>query len=350
MKLRNIKILLGALSICGLFFPSHTFAQIDSDFSAGGGIKIGPSTTTCDGTSEGAIRYNSTTKFIQLCDGAAWTNLNSECDATPTSLTFADISNATASAVVTSTIEQVTDITCTTAISISGGGTPEYRTCSDSSCTTEIQTWTSSNGTISNSEYMQLRNTASSGSLEFRTATVNVGTIVDNFTVTTQDLGTSKRVFMSRSPRPGGAYGGLAGADAECQADADAQGFGGTFYAWLSTDSTDDPESRFTRATVPYVEVNGGTVANNWTDLTDGSIGHAITNEANGSSSFSCGVWTNTNTDGTARNNTDNCNGWTSNGSSLSARHGAYNSTGSAWTASNNNTCDNAYCLLCFEQ
>jgi hypothetical protein len=45
----------------------------------------------------------------------------------------------------------------------------------------------------------------------------------------------SNLVFVTSTSKLGGAYGGLAGGDAECQARAMAQGFPGTYVAYLST-------------------------------------------------------------------------------------------------------------------
>lgn len=64
-----------------------------------------------------------------------------------------------------------------------------------------------------------------------------------------------------------GNLGGLDGADAKCAALASAANLSGTFRAWLS-DSTGSPSTRFTKATVDYVFVDGTTVfAHGWTDL-----------------------------------------------------------------------------------
>ncbi len=76
-----------------------------------------------------------------------------------------------------------------------------------------------------------------------------------------------------------GAIGGIAGADARCQALAVGAGLRGMrpsrFLAWYSG-GTVTPASRFSRSTVPYVLVNGTVVANGWSDLTDGTLAHAI--------------------------------------------------------------------------
>jgi hypothetical protein len=76
----------------------------------------------------------------------------------------------------------------------------------------------------------------------------------------------AKRVFVSSETYTGD-LGGLDGADAKCQALADAAHLGGTFKAWLST-STVDAADRLTHSTRPYTLVDGTLIANDWTDLT----------------------------------------------------------------------------------
>ena len=339
--LKVFSILCAALFMCPL--PSH--AQIEADFSAGGGVKVGTSTSTCDGTSEGAIRYNNVSKEIQLCDGTSWEQIESTCDTDPDEIDFPDIVNATFDDEYTSIQQEVTGITCATDVSISGHSSAEYRVC-NSGC----GSWSTSASTVNNGDRMQVRLTAAGDSSLTRTVTATVGTVSTDYSVTTLNLGPYKRVFMMNSPRPGGNYGGRAAADTACQNAADAQSLGGTYYAWLSTDSTDDPESRFTRATIPYVEVSGGIVAYNWDDLVDGRIGEDIGKTASGGGSFSCRVWTNTRADGTAYSDTNNCSSWTSSSSGLSARRGNFLGTDFGWTNASNGTCNNAHCLLCFEQ
>ena len=41
-----------------------------------GTLKLKSSTATCSGTVEGVLRYNSTTKVAELCDGTDWKALN----------------------------------------------------------------------------------------------------------------------------------------------------------------------------------------------------------------------------------------------------------------------------------
>jgi hypothetical protein len=78
--MRNRFLLLCA-ALIGLACPA--FAQMDNNFSAGGAVKIGTSTTTCNAAAEGAIRYNSTSKCMDLCDGSNWKPFS--CGFCPTS-------------------------------------------------------------------------------------------------------------------------------------------------------------------------------------------------------------------------------------------------------------------------
>ncbi len=66
--------LLGAIA---LFYAPLAYAQVESNFSAGGGIRIGWSNTSCDGTIAGSIRYNSGSGgSIDYCNGATWQNIS----------------------------------------------------------------------------------------------------------------------------------------------------------------------------------------------------------------------------------------------------------------------------------
>jgi hypothetical protein len=336
-----------------LTVPFTASAQVSFNAGGvnGGSIVIGASSDACTSTIDGAVRYNNSTKKLQLCNGTTWDDINQGCDTVPDGFDFTDVVGVGLGSTQLTSIEEITGVSCGIGVSISGTGSPEYRRCADATCSTVLDTWTSSNGSISSGEYLQVRVTASSSSFETRTATINVGTAVDNYNVTTTNAGTFKRVFLYQGSRPGGAYGGVGGADALCQAEADTEGLGGTYYAWLATDSTDDPESRFTRATVPYRNMDGEMLANDWTDLVDGgNLLNIINVLADGSGPFSDNIWTNINIDGTATSDTANCNSWTSNGTGLSAGQGDYRWSNSTWTAEGVEACDNANSLYCFEQ
>lgn len=57
-------------------WAAPALAQVEGDFSLGGGIRIGDSATTCNAAAEGAILYDSNGgKVIQFCNGTAWQNV-----------------------------------------------------------------------------------------------------------------------------------------------------------------------------------------------------------------------------------------------------------------------------------
>jgi len=130
-----------------------------------------------------------------------------------------------------------------------------------------------------------------------------------------------KRVFVTSTIYDGN-LGGLAGADAKCAARAAAAGLSGTYKAWLSS-STTSAASRLTHATVPYKRTDGVTIANNWTDLTDGAIAEPISRDEFGHVLSSAGsVWTGTADDGSSKGSfgtNDFCCDWTCNVSTRSA-------------------------------
>lgn len=101
-----------------------------------------------------------------------------------------------------------------------------------------------------------------------------------------------KLVFVS-SETYYGDLGGLDGADAKCQALADAAGLFGEYKAWLS-DATTSAESRLNHNPRPYILVDGTVVADDWADLTDGNIDNPINlTELNETPTEDGGVWTN---------------------------------------------------------
>lgn len=87
-------------------------------------------------------------------------------------------------------------------------------------------------------------------------------------------------------------FGGVAGADAICQARASAAGLRGTFRSWIS-DSTSSASSRLVHHNGPYYRVDGTMVrivANDWTDLTD-TIAVALATDEYGVTQGNQMVW-----------------------------------------------------------
>jgi hypothetical protein len=85
-------------------------------------------------------------------------------------------------------------------------------------------------------------------------------------------------VFITSTTVAPGALGSLAGADAVCQADADAHGIRGTFRAWLSTAST-SALSRLSGAR-GWVRLDGRPFADQAADIIAGRIGYPIALDA----------------------------------------------------------------------
>jgi len=156
------------------------------------------------------------------------------------------------------------------------------------------------------------------------------------------------RVFVS-STVYGGKIGGLAGADFLCQDLAESAGLPGTYKAWLS-DSTASPSTRFVRSKGPYVLVNGKRIADNWRDLTDGSLDIPINVTQTGSKAAdSTSVWTYTKADGAAIDaNTNTCGHWAA--ATGDGDVGSDTSRNATWTDNGAAACNTGQHLYCFQQ
>ena len=82
-------------------------------------------------------------------------------------------------------------------------------------------------------------------------------------------VGSVKFVFVTVGITYNGDLGGLAGANAKCQAEAAASGLPGTYKAWLSDFAGNSPSTTFTQSVVPYVntDATGSQVATGWNGL-----------------------------------------------------------------------------------
>lgn len=117
----------------------------------------------------------------------------------------------------------------------------------------------------------------------------------------------AKTVFVTSTTTTGNT-GGLTGADAICQQRAIAGGLSGTYKAWLSGGGV-AAKNRITQSTIPYALPNGTKVADNFADLTDGTLDAAIAVTELGTTIFAY-VYTGTTATGDASSN--DCLGWTS--------------------------------------
>ena len=114
-----------------------------------------------------------------------WQVTTEGADSTPAAFSFTDQTDVAVATVISSNILQITGINVAVTVTISGSGSPEYRTCSTSNCSSVIQNWTTGSGSISNNQYLQLRQTSAATGNTLRSATVNVGTGSDQWNVTT---------------------------------------------------------------------------------------------------------------------------------------------------------------------
>lgn len=144
---------------------------------------------------------------------------------------------------------------------------------------------------------------------------------------------------------------------------AQAASLPGNYKAWISTNVNNNavtPANRFTHAVSPYVLVDGTKVADNWGDLTDGSLDHPINLTEHGQppppSELSCGnsnivVRTGTASDGTlGMGIVSRCSNFTQAGGSQGAV-GRAGATTTAWSrCSELEPCSAEAPIYCFQQ
>jgi hypothetical protein len=148
---------------------------------------------------------------------------------------------------------------------------------------------------------------------------------------------------------------GIPIADQKCNELAQASGhYVGIFKAWLS-DGYSSAGSRFTHPDVPYVDVKGNVIANDYAGLTSGSLLNPIKYNENGHTygmeewQGGTTVWTSTRWDGVNQEEND-CNSWTSGEGSYQGGVGQALETSFQWTYSTGKHCDQLNHLYCFEQ
>jgi hypothetical protein len=166
----------------------------------------------------------------------------------------------------------------------------------------------------------------------------------------------SKTVFVTSTTYDGGTIGSIANANALCQARAIVGGLGGTYRAFISDDTT-DAATNLNHATVPYALVDGTVVANNWADLIDGSLIHAIDLDESGTPAVTgasgcdpgADVYTGSFASGT-RASGNTCASWSSSSAGNLALIGDTAFTDSLWAFDCGLSCDQLAALYCFEQ
>lgn len=167
------------------------------------------------------IIYNRDHKTYQFCDGTDWQSMAggtryiqpAGCDNAPAFPSFTTRNNLATSSLTTSNIVLITgmDAGCNATVSVSGtGGSPEYRTCSDAACSSEVQTWTAANNTLDiQGDYLQLRATSSASQATAFVITANIGPVSSTWTISTGVTGCAPEGAVCAD---GTVYAGLSGA------------------------------------------------------------------------------------------------------------------------------------------
>ena len=161
-----------------------------------------------------------------------------------------------------------------------------------------------------------------------------------------------KRVFVS-SVEYDGDLGDVAGADAKCATLANKANLPGTFLAWVSAQNPNTaPAMRFMKAMIPYVKANGEKVADDWTDLIDGSLDTPINVYEDGkNASGEQQVWTNVAANGTEDpDDIYDCGDWKDDG--IFGSIGNWQKADGGWTNldANIHSCGDSRRLYCFQQ
>ena len=382
-----------------------------------GAVRIGTSSLLCTTSLAGAERYNSGSAYMEYCNGSAWgpfeqpqclTGSSAACWLPSTRSTgdsnfiAANVANGVSilgvtgtygscsftlpsatlfptpstrselSTVVPSNIVQITTNSCNLPVSISGGASPQYQTCNDSACSSVIQAWTGTAGTIANGKYLQVRQTSSGSYNTASTVTVTLGAdATTNWTVTT---GVSNGYFVLDANAYNGNLGNLSGANALCLSDLKAGSWLGKssaildsshVFAFLCNESTCNnllASTTYDFATTAYSADGGATFttdgsgvgpgdANWWTGTTYFGTGPSSPGQSyafywSGRGETSNTAWTTTtpwNTDGVG------CANWTVGTNADQGVPGVSSSPNyQRWETGGGNTCDTQNFLLCY--
>lgn len=105
-------------------------------------------------------------------------------DQTPNAFNFTDQTGLSTSTLYTSNILQISGISCLVSATISGEGSPQFRICTDSGCSSVVQDWTSSSALITNNQYVQIRTTSSAAPGDLYTVDLVVGGAMDSWNLT----------------------------------------------------------------------------------------------------------------------------------------------------------------------
>ena len=161
-------------------------------------------------------------------------------------------------------------------------------------------------------------------------------------------------VFVTSTTYDGAGVASVLNADKLCNQRAKASTLlrvvSATFVAWISDSVLNGHVGfRFVKGSGRYVSTTGVAIANNWTELTSGTLRAGITHDEKGLplSTGEDTVWTAT-TQGGDYNSPD-CTDWKAN-ASVTGRYGTSGATDAGWTSSTSGACGTPRHLYCFEK
>jgi len=291
--------------------------------------------SSCTSYPAGAVRFNTTLANLEVCDGSIWEIVGTATTScgSPSGLSFTNVTSASLGTSYTSNTATITFSGCSGSYSVSVTGDPTAQISVNGGA------WTTS-GAIASGQTLRARLTSSGSISTTSTATVTVGSLSTNWTVTTRAAGLL--AFETNEGYIGSAIGGLAAADAICQYDAGANGLAGTYKAILSDDTTD----AVTRLTLSYPIVSafdGNTIAP--TNLWSGSLAWYF-RVMDGGPGNSFDHWSGTDATG-HKQSTYTCSGWTAAGTG-GLGWGWQSNTN--WAFGSYNNCGESHSLLCIQQ
>jgi hypothetical protein len=153
-------------------------------------------------------------------------------------------------------------------------------------------------------------------------------------------------IFVTSTEHTAGALGGLEGADAICQARADAAGLPGTYRAWLSGPGV-DARDRFAGAR-GWVRTDGQPFSSSIDQMLQGKFWFPSTLDENGNFPASWQIWTGTDLDGIGYDHGGGfCGGWTSNDSEIWGLQGDREASRPWWSDSHLRPCNETGRLYC---
>ncbi len=264
-----------------------------------------------------------------------------QTDDTPNSLIFATKFATAAAQNIQSDTLSITGITPNIAISIAGDPSAQY--------SINGGAFTSAAGTVSEGDTVAIQANSPAPGTRLQ-LDLTIGSATFNWSIITEGdcggggcAGVDKRVFATSTTYRGN-LGGVIGADAKCQTQADAATLGGTWRAIISQPvAANWAANRIDYNWDRLVDINGTVIATSPSDLWDGTIASPINIDENGVVQTG-NVWTSSTSFGASisENTTvgDNCSNWTdglSDSSGLKA--GAISAVNSTWISGVNGRC-----------